>query len=180
MPSAPAMATMAHTDDSNPLAMPASTVVAGPVRVASAISWTGRSWTRAWRDSPSTWVETIWDRLAWACRSSRPGPGYHEPSQEQTPVGTLLRGPNGCTSPPSVGPLERHDSARKTLTAVDQALIGKWGGADLDDYVCLMEAEMGLAAEAENHAGTFVCPCVAGARASDPAGAVPNYSAPFT
>ncbi len=40
---APAMATIAHTDDSSPMLVPASTVVAGPVRVASAISWTGFS-----------------------------------------------------------------------------------------------------------------------------------------
>ena len=37
-----AMATMAYTDDSMPSAVPDSTVVAGPVRVASAISCTGR------------------------------------------------------------------------------------------------------------------------------------------
>ena len=36
-----AMAMMAHTDDSSPMAMPASTVVAGPVRADSAISRTG-------------------------------------------------------------------------------------------------------------------------------------------
>ena len=36
-----AMATIAHTVDSRPLLMPASTVVAGPVRAASAISCTG-------------------------------------------------------------------------------------------------------------------------------------------
>ena len=35
------MATTAHTDDSRPDDVPASTVVAGPVSVASAISWTG-------------------------------------------------------------------------------------------------------------------------------------------
>src|SRR5688500_17025663 len=40
-PSAMAMRMMAYTDDSSPEAMPESTVVAGPVRVASAISWTG-------------------------------------------------------------------------------------------------------------------------------------------
>ena len=38
---APAMAMMAYTDDSRPDEMPASTVVAGPVRAASAISRTG-------------------------------------------------------------------------------------------------------------------------------------------
>ncbi len=36
------MAMIAHTDDSRPEAMPESTVVAGPVRAASAISRTGR------------------------------------------------------------------------------------------------------------------------------------------
>src|SRR5581483_1563205 len=40
-PSAAAMATMAHTDDSRPDEMPDSTVVAGPVRADSAISRTG-------------------------------------------------------------------------------------------------------------------------------------------
>ena len=35
------MAMMAHTEDSRPEEMPASTVVAGPVRAASAISCTG-------------------------------------------------------------------------------------------------------------------------------------------
>ena len=37
------MATMAHTDDSRPDEMPDRIVVAGPVWVASAISWTGFS-----------------------------------------------------------------------------------------------------------------------------------------
>ena len=40
-PRAAAMATTAHTDDSRPDDVPASTVVAGPDSVASAISWTG-------------------------------------------------------------------------------------------------------------------------------------------
>ena len=40
-PKAPAMATIAHTVDSMPELMPASTVVAGPVRAASAMSRTG-------------------------------------------------------------------------------------------------------------------------------------------
>ncbi len=40
-PMATAMATMAHTVDSRPELMPASTVVAGPVRAASAMSCTG-------------------------------------------------------------------------------------------------------------------------------------------
>ena len=40
--SAAAIAMIAYTDDSRPELMPASTVVAGPVRVASAISRTGR------------------------------------------------------------------------------------------------------------------------------------------
>ena len=40
-PMAMAMATMAHTDDSSPMEKPASTVVAGPVRADSAISFTG-------------------------------------------------------------------------------------------------------------------------------------------
>ena len=35
------MATMAHTEDSRPEAMPERTVVAGPVRAASAMSRTG-------------------------------------------------------------------------------------------------------------------------------------------
>ena len=35
------MATMAHTEDSRPELMPESTVVAGPVRAATAMSWTG-------------------------------------------------------------------------------------------------------------------------------------------
>ena len=38
---ATAMAMIAHTEDSSPIAMPASTVVAGPVRADSAISCTG-------------------------------------------------------------------------------------------------------------------------------------------
>ena len=36
-----AMAMMAHTEDSRPMAMPESTAVAGPVRVEAAISLTG-------------------------------------------------------------------------------------------------------------------------------------------
>ena len=40
-PMARAMAMMAHTEDSRPEVMPDSTVVAGPVRAASAISRTG-------------------------------------------------------------------------------------------------------------------------------------------
>ncbi len=41
VPIATAMATIAHTVDSSPVLIPDSTVVAGPVRDASAISWTG-------------------------------------------------------------------------------------------------------------------------------------------
>src|SRR3954470_1305260 len=40
-PMAIAMAMMAYTDDSSPELMPESTVVAGPVRADTAISWTG-------------------------------------------------------------------------------------------------------------------------------------------
>ena len=40
-PMAMAMAMMAHTEDSRPMEMPASTVVAGPVRADAAISLTG-------------------------------------------------------------------------------------------------------------------------------------------
>ena len=40
-PMAMAMAMMAHTDDSRPMEMPESTVVAGPVRAEAAISLTG-------------------------------------------------------------------------------------------------------------------------------------------
>ena len=39
---ATATAISAHTDDSRPLEMPSSTVVAGPVRAALAMSCTGR------------------------------------------------------------------------------------------------------------------------------------------
>ncbi len=42
MPIAIAIAMIAQTEDSRPEAMPESTVVAGPVRAASAISRTGR------------------------------------------------------------------------------------------------------------------------------------------
>ena len=40
-PMATAMAMMAHTADSSPEETPSRTVVAGPVRAALAISWTG-------------------------------------------------------------------------------------------------------------------------------------------
>ena len=40
-PMAMAMAMIAHTEDSRPMEMPESTVVAGPVRADSAISRTG-------------------------------------------------------------------------------------------------------------------------------------------
>ena len=45
-PMAMTMAMMAQTDDSRPMLMPDSTVVAGPVRADSAISWTGRARSR--------------------------------------------------------------------------------------------------------------------------------------
>ena len=79
-PMAPAMATMAHTELSSPMAVPASTTVAGPVRADSAISWTGLVCVD---------VKYSVMRLAtWA--STRPAttaPNIRQPTLESRPVG---------------------------------------------------------------------------------------------
>ena len=79
-PIAPAIATIAHTDDSRPLLMPASTAVAGPpVAADSAISCTGLV-------SVDVKYSVMRDAICASTRPATTAPNMRQPTFESDPV----------------------------------------------------------------------------------------------